>query len=172
MQGPQRALPPVIAAPIEIVALPEVFSVVDKANLPALQASAGSTAGQKEYAFQTQFETQFRPLLPVPQLHSYHPNASDVPLLQGIVCSPSSLTCMAASFHQATASSHFDHALSKTLGRCCLTADNGYSLSAYHRFPASRPPCSFLSCGRRLQCCSGSATKTRTSTGPPNTCRR
>ncbi|WIA21497.1 hypothetical protein OEZ85_000701 [Tetradesmus obliquus] len=39
MQGPQRALPAAVAAPLEIVALPEVFSVVDKANLPALQAS-------------------------------------------------------------------------------------------------------------------------------------
>jgi hypothetical protein len=45
MQGPQRALPAAIAAPLEIVALPEVFTVVDKANLPALQASSrGSNA--------------------------------------------------------------------------------------------------------------------------------
>jgi hypothetical protein len=172
MQGPQRVLPASIAAPVELVALPEVFSVVDKVNLPALQASSSgsTTPGQRacrHYLFPCCLNStgphttacvldgslllsagpQARHLVPV---HAWLHHA--VRLLSQLIFT-SANPCHTSVLYAAS-------------NQCC------YKLVMIFAVPASRLLCSWLSCGRRLQCCSGSATRTRTSTGPPSTCRQ
>lgn len=43
-----KALPPDLATPVEILALPHVFSVVTAANLPALQVRSVTAAAHGE----------------------------------------------------------------------------------------------------------------------------